>query len=124
MESLLRTLKALADETRLKMVIMLLEKDYCVGGLARHLNISKAAVSQHLKVLRESGLVVGEKRSYYTFYVVQKEEINSISKELEAIARQEYQSLFQHHSCRHDGSCGYGANLTAEDQEPEHCAGG
>ncbi|SMP71155.1 ArsR/SmtB family transcription factor [Anoxynatronum buryatiense] len=124
MESLLRTLKALADETRLKMVIMLLEKDYCVGGLARHLNISKAAVSQHLKVLRESGLVVGEKRSYYVFYAVQKEQINGISRELEAIARQEYQTLFKDHGCRHDGSCGYGANLTEDHHQPKKCAGG
>jgi len=35
------------------------------------LGISESAVSQHLKVLRQAGLVRGEKRGYFTHYVVE-----------------------------------------------------
>ena len=47
--------KALSDESRFKLVNLLLTHDFCVGALAHHLKISEAAVSQHLKHLREVG---------------------------------------------------------------------
>ncbi len=65
-------LKILGDETRFQIVRLLLDHDLCVGALARMLKISKAAVSQHLKILREAGLVKGEKRGYWTHYAVER----------------------------------------------------
>ena len=64
--------KALSDESRFKLVNLLLTHDFCVGALAHHLKISEAAVSQHLRQLREAGLVKGEKRGYWTHYTVDK----------------------------------------------------
>ena len=55
--TLLKRLKALADENRLKILKMLINSDLCVGALANHLGISKPAVSQHLQILRKAGLV-------------------------------------------------------------------
>lgn len=60
MEQLLTRLKALADKTRLKIIIILLNYDLCVGALAKHLAISEAAVSQQLQILRKAGLVRGK----------------------------------------------------------------
>ena len=62
---LLTVLKAIADETRLKIIKLLLGHDYCVKGLAKRLDISESAVSQHLKLLKEIGILEGEKRGYY-----------------------------------------------------------
>jgi DNA-binding transcriptional ArsR family regulator len=59
-----------------------------VGALAGHLNISKAAVSQHLQILRRAGLVRGEKRGYWTHYSVEKSAILQIAKELTKRANQ------------------------------------
>lgn len=61
-------LKALADDNRLLILRLLGRRDYCVRALARQLGISQAAVSQHLKVLRQAGLVSSEKRGYFTHY--------------------------------------------------------
>ena len=58
MAELVSILKALADETRFKLVNLLLKQDYCVGGLAIRLNISESAISQHRKVLRDAGSAV------------------------------------------------------------------
>ena len=66
MDDLLKVMKALSDETRLKIINLLLNFDFCVGALSRQLGISEAAVSQHLQILRKAGLVTGEKRGYYT----------------------------------------------------------
>jgi ArsR family transcriptional regulator len=48
---------ALADPKRILLLYALSEKDWMVGDLATHLGISQPAVSRHLKVLREGGLV-------------------------------------------------------------------
>ena len=55
MLDILPTLKALADESRLRIINLLLTHDLCVGAIAGHLKISKAAVSQHLQILLQGG---------------------------------------------------------------------
>ncbi|MBN2569227.1 MAG: helix-turn-helix transcriptional regulator [Deltaproteobacteria bacterium] len=77
--------KALADETRFALLNLLLTRDLCVGALARHLKISEAAVSQHLKLLREAGLVRGEKRGYWTHYTVVKEQVHALAEGLKVL---------------------------------------
>ena len=80
--SLTISLKALADEKRLKILRMLLNADLCVGALAKHLGISKPAVSQHLRILRKAGLVKGEKRGYWTHYTVERQALSAIAMEI------------------------------------------
>jgi len=77
---LVQILKTLSDETRFDLVKLLLTHDFCVGALAQHLRLSEAAVSQHLKLLREAGLVKGEKRGYWTHYMVEKNKLNELAE--------------------------------------------
>ena len=86
---LIKSLKALADEKRLKILHMLIANDLCVGALAKHLSISKPAVSQHLQILRKAGLVKGEKRGYWTHYVVDRQALIQIASELNDLAVKE-----------------------------------
>lgn len=81
MKELIAKFKALGDETRFKIYLLLAEKQICVGGLAKALGISESAVSQHLKILRNAGLIKGEKVGYFTHYKVQIE----VLKELEGL---------------------------------------
>ena len=74
--------KALADESRLRIIDLLLTHDLCVGALASCLDISKAAVSQHLQILRKAGLVRGEKRGYWTHYTVERSVLHDIADNL------------------------------------------
>jgi ArsR family transcriptional regulator, arsenate/arsenite/antimonite-responsive transcriptional repressor len=74
-----RIFKTLADDTRFRLVKLLLTHDLCVGALAKHLRISEAAVSQHLKSLREADLVRGEKRGYWTHYTVEKDKLHELA---------------------------------------------
>jgi DNA-binding transcriptional ArsR family regulator len=59
---------ALGDATRRSIVEVLAERPRAVGELARQLPVSRPAVSQHLKVLKEAGLVTdrvaGTRRIY------------------------------------------------------------
>ena len=86
---LINMLKALADEKRLKIVRILKSSDLCVGALANRLGVSKPALSQHLKILREAGLVKGEKRGYWTHYWVDGQALAQIASELENLAKRD-----------------------------------
>jgi DNA-binding transcriptional ArsR family regulator len=59
---------ALADRTRRAIVASLADRPHSVGELAAQLPVSRPAVSQHLKVLKDAGLVsehqVGTRRIY------------------------------------------------------------
>ena len=52
-----RTLAALADPTRRRVVDLLSERPRAAGDLARSTGIAAPAMSRHLRALRESGLV-------------------------------------------------------------------
>lgn len=86
MDQTLAVLKAVADDTRLKILNRLLRHSDCVGALARRLALSEAAVSQHLKVLREAGLVTGEKRGYFMHYEVNRAQLHALATEFETLA--------------------------------------
>ena len=98
MENLEKKLKVLGDSNRFKIVKLLLSHDLCVGALAQHLGISKPAISQHLQVLRREGLVKGEKRGYWTHYVVEKDILKQIADDLIDLTQQPF------HDCA-DGYC-------------------
>ena len=82
-------LKGLADKNRFRIIDLLLKHDLCVGALAHHLEISKAAVSQHLQILRKAGLVKGEKRGYWTHYSVEKPVLRQLADDLKMMADRE-----------------------------------
>jgi ArsR family transcriptional regulator, arsenate/arsenite/antimonite-responsive transcriptional repressor len=82
---ILTGLKAIAEETRWRMIRLLLTQEWCGRALAQRLGISEAAVSQHLRILREAGLVEGEKRGYWVHYSVRKTALEEIVGEFQRI---------------------------------------
>ena len=67
-QDLARMLKALAVAARVEIVQLLRQHPLCVGALSARLGLTQGAVSQHLRVLRDAGLVTAEKRGYYVHY--------------------------------------------------------
>ena len=63
-----RLFSALADPTRRQLFERLAEKPQTVGTLASHFPISRPAVSQHLKVLKDAGLVSDEAKGTSRIY--------------------------------------------------------
>ena len=80
-----KVLKALCEPRRFLLIQLLAERGYCVRALALKSELSESAVSQHLKVLREAGLVMGVKRGYYTHYCLDREAFGKVISELERI---------------------------------------
>ena len=61
-------LKALGEESRMRIVRMLLKKRRSVNEIVEELGVTQYNVSKHLRVLREAGLVVQEKQGQQRFY--------------------------------------------------------
>ena len=61
-------LKALGDETRLRILRLLFKEPLSVNEIAERLNVSQYNVSKHLRIMREAGLVecerLGKERHY------------------------------------------------------------
>ncbi|MGD9093760.1 MAG: metalloregulator ArsR/SmtB family transcription factor [Anaerolineales bacterium] len=69
--------KVLSDPTRLKLVSLLVEHNgaLCVNALANNLGVSQSAVSQHLRILRQAGLVKGDRRGYHVHYFLNQDKL-------------------------------------------------
>lgn len=61
-------LKVLSDETRLRIVILLLKRELCVCEICDVIDESQPKVSRHLAKLRDAGFVNDERRSQWVFY--------------------------------------------------------
>lgn len=72
MKEEVKVFKAIGDETRLKILLLLSTRNICAKGIAKHLEISEAAVSQHVKVLKEANLIIAYKTGYYVMYELNK----------------------------------------------------
>ena len=80
MNEKVKVFKAIGDETRLKILILLSSKNVCAKGIAKHLEISEAAVSQHIKTLKEANLVIAYKEGYYVMYELNKDVLEKAKK--------------------------------------------
>ena len=61
-------LKAIGDETRIRIVNVLRKDVLCVCDLEKILNISQSNASRHLAVLRRSRLVTSEKKAQWVYF--------------------------------------------------------
>ena len=59
---------AIADPTRREIMLLLRDRVLSAGEIADRFDISRPAVSRHLRVLRECGVVVGEARGRQRLY--------------------------------------------------------
>jgi len=79
-EKFARISKVLSVGTRVRMIDLLKRRSLCVNALARTLEITPAAVSQHLRVLRDADLVTANKRGYYVHYRINNDGLSKWQK--------------------------------------------
>jgi ArsR family transcriptional regulator, arsenate/arsenite/antimonite-responsive transcriptional repressor len=65
-------LKLLGDKTRLTMVKMLETNDYCVCEFVEIFKVSQPAISQHIRKLKDVGLVNESRKGQWIFYSLNK----------------------------------------------------
>lgn len=66
--------KALSDEFRLNILFYLYQnEEKCVCSLTEHFNTSQSALSYHLKILTDNGLLIKRQDAVWNFYSINKE---------------------------------------------------
>jgi len=91
-KELARRLKVLAGETRIRIVQLLKGRALCVGALAARLDVTPGAVSQHLRVMRDAGLVSDEKRGYFVHYHLNEETLAAWRAEIDNLLDPAYRT--------------------------------
>ena len=79
-------LRALADPLRQRIVELLAGEQLCTCHLVEELRATQTNVSNHLRVLREAGLVVSEQAGRYTYHRLVPERLEQLSAGLGELA--------------------------------------
>ncbi len=67
--------KALADDTRQKILEMLIEGEKCVSDIVDAFSISQPTISHHLNVLKQFNLVTNRKEGKQVFYAINHDNV-------------------------------------------------
>ncbi len=67
--------KALSDDTRQRILEMLLEREMHVGEIVDAFTMSQPAISHHLNVLKQFGLVRSRKEGKQVFYAINRDNV-------------------------------------------------
>lgn len=77
--------KALADETRLKIIEILSHGEMCACQLLENFTITQPTLSYHMKILCDSGIVVGRREGAWMYYRNNCNVIDGVSEFLSTV---------------------------------------
>ncbi len=72
MDDLLSIMKVLAQETRLRILNLLNEKELCVCEIRNILDLNQSTASRHLNKLKQTGLIYSEKEAQWNHYYLNR----------------------------------------------------
>jgi len=98
MEKFIKMFKALSDETRLRIYLLLLRGELCVCELVNVLKMEQSRVSHCLRILKEAGLVKSKRKGTWIIYSANpqlkskilkgiKEEISILPSDLKRLSK-------------------------------------
>lgn len=82
MRDLVKVLKALSDETRLRILNLVLERECCVCEVVQAIVLSQSRASRNLSLLCDTGLLRRRKEGRWAFYSIRQESVPTYLLEL------------------------------------------
>ena len=79
--------KAFCDENRIRILKLLTTGEKCACKLLEELNITQPTLSHHMKILCDSGIVVGRKEGKWTHYSISAEGVDKAKKYLDILTK-------------------------------------
>ncbi|MEA5093662.1 hypothetical protein SDC9_67805 [bioreactor metagenome] len=79
------SMKALSDETRIKIFEMISHNELCACNILEEFNITQPTLSYHMKTLCECGLVRSRKDGSKTLYSIDKESLEDLRRFIDTI---------------------------------------
>ncbi|MBO7352620.1 MAG: winged helix-turn-helix transcriptional regulator [Lachnospiraceae bacterium] len=78
MYDLAELFKCFGDSTRVRILCVLLQGEFCVGDIAEALNMTQSAVSHQLKLLKQAKLIAGKRDGKQILYSLADDHVRSI----------------------------------------------
>jgi ArsR family transcriptional regulator, arsenate/arsenite/antimonite-responsive transcriptional repressor len=82
MNEVLTSIKSISEEIRVRILLLLLDREACVCELMAVFGMAQSKLSHHLIILRDAGLLQDEKRGKWNYYRVNTKSLSPINKEL------------------------------------------
>ncbi len=76
MQDFIKAMKSLSDETRIRIINILAQKECCVCEVMQALDISESRASRNLGILEDAGLLKARREGTWMFYAVNDETTN------------------------------------------------
>jgi len=93
--------KALGDPTRLRIIEILssnMKKNLCVAGLAKKLGITQPAVSQHIKVLKNVGILEPNRVGFRVHYNINEEVLKTYKADINGLFNMAFKKYPKHNA--------------------------
>ena len=87
MQELIKAMKALSDETRLRILNVLLERECCVCEVMQALDISQSRTSRNLSIIQDAGFLKARRDGTWILYSVDWETANRYAISLAKLLR-------------------------------------
>jgi len=82
MRDAIKSLKALSDETSMRVINLVLQRECCVCEVMHALDISQSKASRHLSALYDAGFLKLRKDGLWSLYSVDEKELKGYQKDL------------------------------------------
>ena len=82
MQDFIKVTKALSDETRLRILKVLLERECCVCEVMQALDISQSRASRNLGILQDAGFLKARRDRFWTVYYIDRQATNNYTDSL------------------------------------------
>lgn len=93
-------LRLLADPLRAQIVALLADEQLCTCHLVEATGATQSNVSNHLRVLRQAGLVAAEPAGRFTYYRLLPDRLIALSQTLDDLARQASRTVTNKRPCQ------------------------
>lgn len=80
-----KVFKAFCDENRIRILDMLSTGEKCACRLLEEIDVTQPTLSHHMKILCDSGIVVGRKEGKWTHYSISQKGIDEAQKYLDTL---------------------------------------
>jgi len=87
MRDFVKLFKALSDETRIRILKVLLERECCVCEVMQALNISQSRASRNLGILEDAGFIKSRRDGLWIVYSINGQKMNSYAAPLIELLR-------------------------------------
>ncbi|MGN0462555.1 MAG: ArsR/SmtB family transcription factor [Ruminococcus sp.] len=81
--------KAFCDENRIRILDMLSTGEKCACRLLEEIDVTQPTLSHHMKILCDSGIVVGRKEGKWTHYSISQKGIDEAQKYLDILKKED-----------------------------------